>query len=71
MAIDDPALAAIGEVIHELDIADARFDRPEAIGLGAVLSGICAATDDDEERIARGSALFDQMHAFYGQGAQA
>src|SRR3546814_7135252 len=35
--LDDPALTAIGELIHELDIADGKFDRPEAPGLGAML----------------------------------
>ena len=50
--IDDPALQAIGEIIHELDIADGKFTRPETAGLGAMLSGVCASTDDDLQRIA-------------------
>src|SRR3546814_3572250 len=52
--LDDPALTAIGELIHELDIADGKFDRPETPGLGAMLNGICASSEDDHERIARG-----------------
>ena len=63
--IDDPALTAIGELIHELDIADGKFDRPEAAGLGAMLNGICASSEDDLERIARGSDALDQFHAFF------
>ena len=63
--LDDPALVAIGELIHELDIADGKFDRPEAAGLGAMLNGICASTDDDLERIARGSDALDQFHAYF------
>ena len=65
--LDDPALTAIGEVIHELDIADGKFDRPEALGFGAVLTGICTAADDDLERIARGGDALDQLYAFYSR----
>ena len=63
--LDDPALTAIGELIHELDIADGKFDRPEAAGLGAMLNGICAGSEDDLERIARGSDALDQFHAYF------
>jgi hypothetical protein len=65
--LDDPALAAIGELIHELDIADGKFNRPEAAGLGAMLGGICASSEDDLERIARGSDALDQFHAHFSR----
>ena len=61
----DPGLAAIAEIVHELDIADGKFARPETPGLGAMLSGICASTDDDLKRIARASVALDQFHAFF------
>ncbi|AHE55303.1 chromate resistance protein ChrB domain-containing protein [Sphingomonas sanxanigenens] len=63
---DDAALVAIGEIIHDLDIGDGRFGRPETAGLGAMLQAICATSDADEERIARASDIFDQFHAFFG-----
>lgn len=63
--LDHPALEAIGELIHELDIADGKFDRPETAGLGAMLGGICASSEDDLERIARGSDALDQFHAYF------
>src|SRR3546814_13189267 len=63
--LDDPALTAIGELIHELDIADGKFDRPEAPGLGAMLNGICASSEADLERIARGSDALDQFPAYF------
>lgn len=62
---DDDALVAIGEIIHDLDIGDARFNRPETSGLGAILSGVCASTDDDLQRIARASEALGQFHAFF------
>src|SRR3712207_9391022 len=30
--LDDPALAAIGEIVHDIDLKDAKFGRPEEIG---------------------------------------
>jgi hypothetical protein len=63
--LDDPALTAIGELIHELDIADGKFDRPETAGLGAMLDGICTSSEDDLERIACGSDALDQFHAYF------
>ncbi|MFC4594372.1 chromate resistance protein ChrB domain-containing protein [Sphingobium tyrosinilyticum] len=62
---EDPALCAIGEIIHELDIADGKFARPETAGLGAILSGVCASTDDDLQRIALASDALNQFHAFF------
>lgn len=67
---DDAALGAIGEMIHELDIGDGRYDRPEALGLGAMLTGICASTDDDLERIGRGGDALDQFHAYFSRKAE-
>lgn len=62
---DDHALVAIGEIIHELDIGDGKFVRPETAGVGAMLSGVCASTDDDLQRIAMASEALNQFHAFF------
>lgn len=61
----DPALVAIGEMIHDLDIGDGKYGRPETSGLAAMLSGVCASTEDDLERIERAGALLGQFHAFF------
>ena len=62
---NDPALVAIGEVIHDLDIGDSRFGRPETPGLGAILAGVCASTDDDLQRIAMASDALNQFYSFF------
>ena len=61
----DAALVAIGEMIHDLDIDDARFGRPETAGLGAMLAGVCTATDDDLQRIAQAGDALNQFYAFF------
>ncbi|MDI1296897.1 MAG: chromate resistance protein [bacterium] len=62
---DDPALVAMAEIIHDLDIGDGKFGRPETSGLGAMLSGVCASTDDDLRRIAMASDTLNQFHAYF------
>lgn len=62
---DDPALVAISQIIHDLDIGDGKFARPETPGLGAMISGICASSDDDLHRIAQASDALNQFHAFF------
>lgn len=61
----DPALAAIGEIVHDIDLKDAKFGREETGGVRALVAGLCAATDDDGERIARGAAVFDDLYAYF------
>jgi len=63
----DPGLAAISEIIHDLDIADGKFARPETAGVGAMLSGVCASTDDDLERVMRASDALDQFYAYFSK----
>jgi hypothetical protein len=63
--IDDPGLRAIGEIIHDLDIRDDKFRRPETNGIGRMLDAIAMAHASDEVRIQRGSAMLDDLHAMF------
>lgn len=58
----DPALRAIAEIVHDLDLKDAKFARAETEGVRQILDGITLATDDDEKRLERGGALFDDIY---------
>jgi hypothetical protein len=62
IGLHDRALKAIAEIIHDLDIKDGKFERPETSGIGHVIEGICATQKSDMDRIARGSALFDDTY---------
>lgn len=61
--LSDPALQAIGQIVHDIDLKDDKFGRPEASGVASVLRGITHATDDDQERIDRAALVFDGLHA--------
>ena len=60
--IADPALQAIAEIIHDIDIKDGKFGHPETPGIAHVISGICRTQGDDEARVARGTELFNDIY---------
>ncbi|MBX3234451.1 MAG: chromate resistance protein [Labilithrix sp.] len=62
-----PGLNAIAEIIHDLDLKDAKFGRVEAAGVGALLAGIAAAHPRDEDRIEAGSAQLDALLAGFAR----
>jgi hypothetical protein len=62
----DPALAAIAKIVHDIDLKDEKFGRPEATGVAMVLAGIARAHATDAERLRHGAAIFDGLHAQLG-----
>lgn len=65
IGIHDPALTAIAEIVHDIDLKDEKFGREEAPGIKTLINGICADTRDDDERLVRGAALFDDLCAVF------
>ena len=60
--ISDPAISAIAEVIHDIDVHDGKFERPETPGVERLITGIALTQPDDRARIALGSQLFDALY---------
>jgi hypothetical protein len=63
--LTDPALAAIGEIIHDIDLKDGKFARVEASGIASVVESIAAANKDDDRRLERGAVIFDDLYELY------
>jgi hypothetical protein len=63
--LDDAALKPIAAIVHDIDLKDSKFARPEAFGLDRLIAGICMATRDDEARLAQGCALFDGLYEYF------
>jgi len=61
-ALADRALAAIGQIVHDIDCKDERFGRPETEGIAAVIRGIALGVPDDPARLAAGGAVFDGLY---------
>jgi len=65
-ALADPALVALGEVIHDLDLKDGKYRREEAAGLGRILDGIAQSATSDDERLAQSAVVFAALCAGLG-----
>ncbi|HEX6980299.1 MAG TPA: chromate resistance protein ChrB domain-containing protein [Alphaproteobacteria bacterium] len=63
--IRDPALKAIGEIVHDIDLKDAKFGREEAAGIARLIAGIAMATAADTERLARGAEVFEGLYEYF------
>jgi hypothetical protein len=70
VATKDPALRAIAEIIHDIDLKDNKFGRDEAIGIRTLIDGIALTTTDDSERIARGTEVFNNLYEVFGKKRQ-
>jgi len=63
-SISDKSLVKIGEMIHDADLDDARFQRVEAVGIDRVLKGWTKEGLPDEEILRRGFQCFDALYTF-------
>jgi hypothetical protein len=61
-ALADPALTAIGEIIHDIDLKDDKYGRAETAGVKSLIAGIATPGADDEQRLARGAVLLDGLY---------
>ncbi|MER9301086.1 chromate resistance protein [Mesorhizobium sp. M0621] len=63
--ITDTALQAIAEVVHDIDLKDSKFGREEATGIASLIAGIAMANAGDEQRIAEGASVFDNLYRYF------
>ena len=61
------ALRAIAEIVHDIDLKDGKFARREAEGVASVITALAGSAKDDDDRVARGSALFEDLHKHYAR----
>jgi len=60
--LSDPALGAIGEIVHDIDLKDDKYGRAETAGVKSLIAGIATPGADDEQRLARGAVLLDGLY---------
>jgi hypothetical protein len=61
--LDDPVLWDVARVVHEADLADDRFEAPEAPGLDVLCRGLSMVCDDDQV-LALSGPLFDGLYEY-------
>jgi hypothetical protein len=62
--LTDSALHEIARIVHEADLADERYDAPEAPGLDALLRGLVLVRGDDDV-LALTAPLFDGLYELH------
>ena len=62
--IQDKAVRKLGEMIHDADLDDARFQRIECVGIDRVLKGWAKQGLPDDEILRRGFECFDALYVF-------
>jgi hypothetical protein len=61
--LDDPVLWDVARIVHEADLADERYEAPEAAGFDVALRGLSMVVDDDRLLELTGP-LFDGLYEF-------
>jgi hypothetical protein len=59
--LDDPVLWDVARIVHEADLADDRFDAPEAAGLDVICRGLSMVLDDPQVLTVT-AAVFDGLY---------
>jgi hypothetical protein len=62
----DPGLTAIAQIVHDIDLREDRYQRPETAGISALIDGFVARFDDDHRRLAESTPVFDTLYASLG-----
>ena len=68
--IDDPAVTPIAEIVHDIDLKNSKFERQETLGIERLIAGIAMAHKDDEIRLSRGTAVFDDLYEYFRRKRQ-
>lgn len=62
--LEDPILKRMGEMVHDADLDDGKFQTSEAFGLDRVFKGWARLGIADDEIFARGFMCFEALHAY-------
>lgn len=68
--LQEPALARLAAIVHDLDLKDGRFGAPEGATVGAVIEGLQLAHADDDVLLTEGITLFDALYRAFEQSAR-
>jgi hypothetical protein len=60
--LQDPGLRPLAEMIHDIDLKDGKFARPETPGFERLIEGILLRQTADEPRLAEGTTVLDALY---------
>jgi len=62
--LDDPVLREIAEIIHDADLMDEKYGRPESEGLDAIVRGMQLSLPDEWTLTGHTDVLYDGLYAY-------
>jgi len=68
--IQEPAVARIAAIVHDLDLKDNRYGAPEAATVGHMIEGLQLAHGDDDALLSQGMALFESLYRSFEHAAR-
>ena len=63
--LEDGALRAIAEIVHDIDLKDSKFERPEAAGIDHLIAGMAMRHKEDDARLRDGGAVFESLYEYF------
>ncbi len=63
--LKDPALGPIAEIVHDIDLKDGKFARPDAEGVARIIAGLALGHREDEARLQHGGQLFEHLYHYF------
>ena len=63
--LKDRALARIGEIVHDVDLKDGKFNHQETVGIDHLIAGIAMRHKDDEARLRDGAAVLEGLYEYF------
>jgi hypothetical protein len=66
-ALAEPAILNLAEIVHDLDLKDARYGAAAAPAIGLVIDGLRLAYADDQALLVQGIVLFDALYRGFTQ----
>jgi hypothetical protein len=62
VGLRDPGLDRIAEIVHDIDLKDGKFEHEETMGIARLIDGIAMSHKEDEVRLSRAAAVFDDLY---------
>ena len=62
--LEDRVLHEIAEIVHDADLVDEKYGRPESEGLDAIVRGMQLALPDDHTLTGHTDGLYDGLYAY-------
>jgi hypothetical protein len=60
--IRSSAIERIGQIVHDLDLKEERYELPETIAVGRLVEGLRLVHQDDQELLNQGMELFEALY---------